>query len=168
MKSRGGYIDSNWSQLTQASVPLIIRRVIQTSPARVFGAFSSSEALSQWFTPSADISLEALDFKFVTGGRFRLRYTLFGGRQAVVGGVYEVIEPPTRIVMSWIWEAPDPLADVPMRVTFEFFDKGDATEVVITHEQIPSDQACTIHEDGWEGSLNSLEHYLGISAHEPI
>ena len=88
------------------------------------------------------------------------------GRQPVVGGVYELIEPPAQIIFSWVWEAPGPLADIPMRVRFEFFEKGDATEVVITHDGLPSDQACSIHEDGWEGSLNSLERYLGTNDHQ--
>ena len=148
------------------SVPLIVRRMIQAPRTRVFEAFASSEALSRWFTPSADVVLEVMDFDFVAGGRFRLRYIMPDGRQPVVGGVYELIEPPARIIMSWIWEAPDPLADIPMRVSVQFLEKGDATDLVITHEGIPSDQACTIHEDGWGGALNSLERFLGLSPQE--
>ena len=153
--------------MTVQSIPLVVRRVIPAPRARIFEAFSRSELLSQWFTPSADISLEILEFRFVTDGRFRLRYSMPDGRRPVVGGSYELIERPTRIVLSWIWEAPDPLADVPMRVLFQFVENDDATEVVITHERIPSDVACTIHADGWEASLNSLEHFLGTCRRKP-
>lgn len=35
-----------------------------------------------------------------------------------------------QIVMSWIWEAPDPLADIPMRVSFQFLDNGGTTRAL--------------------------------------
>ena len=73
---------------------------------------------------------------------------------------YERIAPPEEVILSWIWEAPDPLADIPMRVLFHFVEKDDATEVVITHERLPSDTACTIHADGWEAALDSLARYM--------
>ncbi|MEL6965360.1 MAG: SRPBCC domain-containing protein, partial [Pseudomonadota bacterium] len=112
---------------------LVVRRVIHAPRERIFAAFSRSDLLAQWFTPSAEISLEVLDFNFVAAGRFRLRYNMPDGRRPVVGGSYERIEPPREIILSWIWEAPDPLAGIPMRVLFQFLEKDDVTEVVITH-----------------------------------
>ena len=146
------------------SIPLIVRRVIPAPRNRVFGAFTNAAALPAWFTPSADIALDVVAFDFTVGGRFRFAYVMPDRRRPVVGGVYDMIEPPARIGCSWTWEAPDPLADVPMRVLFEFLENGDGTEVVITHRGIPSDQACSIHEDGWDGALDSLEHHLGTAA----
>ncbi|MEO1224618.1 MAG: SRPBCC domain-containing protein [Pseudomonadota bacterium] len=147
--------------------PLVVRRTVPAPRARIFEAFSRPDLLSQWFTPSADISIEILMFDFVPGGRFRLRYVMPDGRRPAVGGEYERIEPPALIILSWIWEPPDPLENVPMRVIFQFDDalddSGAATEVVIRHEKLPSDAACTIHADGWEGSLNSLERFLGLT-----
>lgn len=144
-------------------IPLVVRRAIAAPREKIFEAFSSADALLQWFTPSADISLDVMEFNFTAGGKFRLRYVMSDGRRSVVGGVYELIEPPGRIICSWVWEAPDPLAEIPMRVLFEFFEKDRETQVVITHQGIPSDQACSIHEDGWDGSLNSLERHIGIA-----
>ena len=152
--------------MTIETIPLIVRRAITAPRTRIFEAFSRADLLTQWFTPSADISVEVLTFNFENGGRFRLRYIMPDGRRPVVGGAYELIEPPAQIILSWIWEAPDPLAGIPMRVLFQFAEKGNATEVVITHERLPSDHACTIHADGWEGSLNSLERFLGTTDHE--
>ncbi|MEL6962904.1 MAG: SRPBCC domain-containing protein [Pseudomonadota bacterium] len=147
-------------------IPLIVRRVIAAPRDRLFEAFGSADALSRWFTPSADVSLDVMAFDFAAGGRFRFRYVMPDGRRPVVGGIYEMIEPSTRIICSWIWEAPDPLADVPMRVHFEFSEHDGKTEVTITHQGIPSDQACSIHEDGWDGALNSLERYFSRADHE--
>lgn len=143
--------------MTQSAVPLIVRRLIPGSPELVFDAFSDRQSLEQWFTPNPGIVVEVLEFAFVTNGRFRFRYTMGNGRQAVVGGVYETIVRPSRIAMSWIFEAPDPLANVPMRVAFDFLGKASATQVTVTHEGIPTDQACTVHQDGWEGTFDQLE-----------
>ncbi len=146
--------------MSKRSVPLVVERRIQSSRNHVFGAFSRAEALAQWFTPDREIRVEVLNFDFVEGGRFRFRYTMTDGRCPVVGGCYETLEKPSRITMSWIWEKPDPLAGIPMRVTFDFIDVAHETQVIVTHEGIPSDQACTIHESGWQGSLDRLEHFL--------
>ena len=146
--------------MTTIAVPLIVRRLIPVPRGRIFEASSRADLLARWFTPSAEISLDILDFDFVESGAFRFRYVMPDGRQPVVGGAYERIAPPEEIVVSWLLEAPDPPQGVDMRVLFRFLDKGDATEVVIRHEKLPSDMACTVHEDGWEGSLDSLERYL--------
>ncbi len=141
-------------------VPLIVRRVIDSPPTQVFSAFSRCSALQKWFTPSAEVSIEILEFDFTVGGRFRFQYTLADGRQSVVTGNYEFITEPRQIVMTWVWEPPDALADIPMRVTFDFLEVAGATEVVVTHEGIPSDQACTVHQDGWAGTFANLEFFL--------
>lgn len=146
--------------MTAGPVPLVVRRTITAPRKRIFQSFSRADLLSQWFTPTKEITLDILAFDFAPGARFRLRYTMPDGRRPVVGGVYERIDEPEQIVMSWIWEAPDPLADVPMRVTFRFIEQAGATEIIITHEHLPSDQACTIHANGWEASLDRLEQFL--------
>ena len=148
--------------------PLVVRRTIAAPRPRIFEAFSRPDLLSQWFTPSADISVDILTFDFTANGRFRLRYAMPDGRQPVVGGAFERIEPPALIVQSWIWEPPDPLENVSMRVLFRFDENAGATDVTIRHEKLPSDAACTIHADGWEGSLNSLERFLGLTGNEAV
>jgi len=62
--------------------------------------------------------------------------------------------------MTWEWQAPDPLENVPMSVNFRFLDVADGTEVVVIHEGILSDQACTIHAEGWEATLKILQTFL--------
>ena len=106
--------------MTAEPIPLVVRRQMAVSRDQLFEAFCSADALSKWFTPSPEIGLDVMEFDFVVGGRFRFRYIMPDGRRPVVGGIYELIEPPARIIFSWVWEAPDPLADVQMRVLFDF------------------------------------------------
>ena len=142
------------------AVPLIVRRLIPAPCDRLFDAFSQADYLSQWFRPDPEISVEVLLYAFAPGGSYRLRYGLPNGSKPVVGGVFDAIERPTRVAFSWQWEAPDPLANVPMHVCFEFRAKGTATEVQVTHRGIPSDVACTVHADGWEATLAILARLL--------
>lgn len=150
-----------------SAIPLIVRRTIPHPRQKLFDMFSQAEVLSKWFSPSADIHLEILEFKFEPGGRYRFRYQMPDGRAPTVGGLYREIVEHERISVSWVWEAPDPLAGIPMEVTFEFFPAGTGTEIVVTHEKLPSDTACSIHEDGWERALDSLQHFIAESEHHP-
>ncbi|WP_299484259.1 SRPBCC domain-containing protein [uncultured Roseibium sp.] len=146
--------------MTKAPIPLVVRRIIEAPRERLFSAFTNSETLTCWFTPSPDISVEALEYEFAPGGRFHLRYEMPDGRKPCVAGVFKEIEPSRLIVMTWEWQAPDPLENVPMVVTFRFLNAGIGTEVVVVHEGIPSDQACTIHAEGWEGTLTILGNFI--------
>ncbi|WP_422378270.1 SRPBCC family protein [Roseibium sp.] len=146
--------------MADSPVPLIVRRHIRADRNKIFDAFASAETLTLWFTPSDEISVDALEYDFVPMGRFRLRYLMPEGREAVVAGTFEKIESPGQIVLSWIWQAPDPLAGIPMTVTFRFLAKDTGTDVVIIHEGIPSDTACTVHEDGWDATLIRLVVFL--------
>ena len=146
--------------MTEIMHTITVRRVIRARRESVFDAFSKSEALTQWFSPSPDISVEVLTFEFTPEGRFRLRYTMPDGVQPVVGGVYEEIARPDRLAFSWIWEPPYPHADVQTRVLIQFVDKGDATEVVLTHDRLPSEEAGQHHADGWEGIFDRLSRFF--------
>ncbi|WP_434055238.1 MAG: SRPBCC domain-containing protein [Roseibium sp.] len=146
--------------MTAAPVPLIVRRTIKAPRARIFSAFRDAETLTQWFTPDPGITVEALEFSFEQGGRFRLRYLMPDGRTPCVAGMFREVDPSQYISMSWEWQAPDPFENVPMTVSFRFLDVPGGTEVVVVHEGIPSDQACTIHAEGWEATLKILETFL--------
>ena len=146
--------------MIESKQSVTVRRLIGAPRARVFEAFSRPDALTQWFTPSPDISLEVLAFRFAPQGGFRLRFTMPGDERKVVAGSYDVIAPPERLAFSWIWEAPDPHAGIPTRVVVELLEKGAATEVVLTHERLPSDEARSRHAAGWEATLDRLEGSL--------
>lgn len=79
-------------------------------------------------------------------------------------GTYLEVKPPEKIVFTWSWfqEVAD-AANVDMHpgstvteVTVEFFERGQQTEIVLTHRGLGS----TDHEHGWIGRLNELEKTL--------
>ena len=142
-----------------------VRRVVKANRARVFNAFSNASALKQWFSPSADISIEILQFNFVVGGKYRFRYAMPDGSNPVLGGTYHAIKPPEQLVFTWVWEAPDVHAEIPTQVCVELFEKGDNTEIVLTHRQIPSQEMATRHAAGWEATFDQLEKSIADKEH---
>ena len=146
--------------MTEAQRSITLRRLIPARRQQIFDAFRRAEALAQWFTPRPDISVEVLSFAFAPGGGFRLRYTMPDGLRKLVGGTFDLIEAPERLAFSWIWEAPDPHAGIPTRVLVRLLEKGDSTEVVLTHDRLPSEEAGLRHAAGWEGTLDRLDAAL--------
>jgi hypothetical protein len=47
-------------------------------------------------------------------------------------------------------------------VTVEFLDLGLSTEILLTHEHLPTTEQREKHEHGWTGCLQSLGNYLNM------
>jgi uncharacterized protein YndB with AHSA1/START domain len=54
----------------------------------------------------------------------------------VVGTYYEV-QPPVKLVFSWVWAVPDPDPSETL-VTVEFHEVEGMTEVMVTHARWPA------------------------------
>jgi uncharacterized protein YndB with AHSA1/START domain len=71
-----------------------------------------------------------------------------------VSGVYREVDPPKKVVYTWTWEG-GPVTET--LVSVEFIERGAATEVVLRHEGLPSDEERAKHEHGWTGCVDKLE-----------
>lgn len=147
-------------ETVEAKESITIRRTFAAKREDVFKAFESAEAIGQWFSPSKDVSVEVVDFEFTLGGKFRFRYTMPDGTQSAVGGKYQKINIPEELIFSWIWEEPDQHAGVSSLVHIQFLDKGASTEVLLTHDKLPTSEDRERHAIGWDGTLTRLEFAL--------
>jgi uncharacterized protein YndB with AHSA1/START domain len=77
------------------------------------------------------------------------------GQEHRVTGTYREVDPPRKVVYTWGWEGEHAVKD--SVVTLEFHERGDATEVVLTHAGILDDQERAKHEEGWTAILDKLE-----------
>src|SRR5215469_3093050 len=84
-----------------------VRRRLAAAPEKVFAAFTKAELVERWLTPSPEIRLTVLQLDFREGGSYRFAYHVPGATTVIVAGLYSVIEPPARIVFSWVIEPPD-------------------------------------------------------------
>jgi uncharacterized protein YndB with AHSA1/START domain len=152
---------------------LQVRRTFRAPREEVFRAWIEPELLRQWLngpvgrSPHAEVDLRV-------GGEFKITTTTRGakllarmfrdesGEFVHLIGRYEEIRPPERLVFTMGWQ------DVPTvhldrdatRVTVEFNDADEGTEVVLTHERQPSRRIRAFHHIGWRGSLRKLEKLL--------
>ena len=55
---------------------------------------------------------------------------------------------------------PDPFAGIETLVTVELSDKGDGTNVVVTHDRFPDAERRAVHDHRWHATLARLAGLL--------
>jgi uncharacterized protein YndB with AHSA1/START domain len=137
---------------------------------RVFAAWAQPDELERWMckdVPSHVITHHVQDIR--TGGRWKMEIHDSAKNETYWGeGDYLEVRPPEKIVFTWSWfkEVPgstnvDVHPESPVtEVTVEFFDRGQQTELLLTHRGLGSKRLRKEHENGWIGGLNVLERIL--------
>lgn len=136
---------------------LVVRRTVRASPARLFAAWTDPAELAQWWGPSG-VSCTGAEIDLREGGRFRIGNRFADGREVSIVGEYERIEASHRLVFTWRLEPGPELFE---RVTVRFEPRGDATEIVVVHERIATQEARASHEAGWRDCLGRLARFAG-------
>ena len=137
-------------------IVLVVRRTIRASPERIFEAWTRPEHLRAWWGPRP-VTCSGAEVDLRVGGRYRIDNALPDGNTVVIEGIFRAIEPPNKLVYTWRMGAEAPESSL---VTVRFEARGDATEVVIVHESIPSEVVRRSHLDGWNGCLAGLEAFF--------
>lgn len=135
---------------------LEIRRVFEASRQQVFAAWTKPDLLKQWFRPGHGFSVPLAEVDLRVGGKYRLGMLPPDEEEIIaVSGEYKEIKPPEKLVFTWAWESDDPETEETL-VTVEFFDLGDKTEVVLTHERFSHPDVRDQHVAGWEACFTGL------------
>jgi uncharacterized protein YndB with AHSA1/START domain len=127
-----------------------VSRAVPAPPQRVFEAWTEVERLAAWWWPQLAGTTYDVDAR--EGGRFRIQSPVIG---ATVSGVYTEVDPPRRLVFTWVWQddgEPESGEDTVV-VTFE--PDGDGTTVTVAHtsaEHVPDGGA----EQGWNDVMDRL------------
>jgi uncharacterized protein YndB with AHSA1/START domain len=137
----------------------IVRRV-KASPARVWAAITRPDLMIQWWGPDAGPTLRA-DADVRPGGRFSIVFRLVNGDAHNPTGVYREVIPDTKLVFTWEWPGSPEKESL---VTFLLKPIDDGTELTLTHEQLPDEEARVSHRLGWNGLLDKLITFLGDAA----
>jgi uncharacterized protein YndB with AHSA1/START domain len=139
-----------------------VEHVLAASPARVFHAFADTRLLPRWLTPSPEIAMRVETLDFRVGGAYRFVYTLPDHSEVGIGGVYRTIQPPERLVFSWIIDPPDEHSGIESEVTVTIEPAGQGSRLRIRHLGWPIAPAARRHEGGWVGALDQLATILEV------
>jgi|SRR5665213_1333550 len=135
---------------------LVVRRRINSTPEKLFDAWTQPEFLVHWWGPEGVVCPTA-EVDLRVGGAYRLANRFPDGTVVWIAGLFEEIDRPRRLMYTWKLESQEGPVE---RVTVCFEVHGTATEVVITHERISNEAARKSHERGWVGCLDSLVRYI--------
>jgi len=144
---------------------LVITRLFDASPARVFDAWLEREEWQAWIGPEG-VNCEVPLLEPRVGGRYRVTMRMSSGDTIPVAGVFKVIDRPTTLAFTWGWDG-DPSRE--SLVTLTFARKGKQTELTLRQEGLGSIENRLAHDRGWRSALNKLDRYLAAAtvAKEP-
>jgi uncharacterized protein YndB with AHSA1/START domain len=150
-------------QTASSGTTVQVRRIFSAPRERVFRAWTELEALKHWMcrdVESHQVRFLQLDVR--PNGRYEIEVKTPEAVRYIGGGVYREVKPPERLSFTWLWKTMDASIQAEdSLVTVEFFERGaDATEVVLTHEMLTSEESRKSHKKGWEGCFDKLAEYL--------
>jgi uncharacterized protein YndB with AHSA1/START domain len=149
--------------MTQSQSPavpaLIVRRTFKAPRARVFAAWTQTDALRQWFGPPG-YTIPEIHADVRVGGTYRITLQGAEGEPFVVGGVFTEITAPERLAFTWRWKEDDPADERDTSVTIDFIDRGAETEILFRHEGFVDDASRGRHDHGWTGTFEKLTGFV--------
>jgi uncharacterized protein YndB with AHSA1/START domain len=132
-----------------------VTRTLKASPEQVFDAWTDADRLQQWLCPDPGFVAEATCDP-VVGGRYRIVKILDSGADEVTGE-YLVVDPPHRLVFTW---AADTTLNRTTQVTVTLRPDGDATEMTILHERLPTQPIHDGAQRAWSSICDRLATLL--------
>lgn len=142
------------TEIETSDTSLTIRRTFDATRERVWKAWTDPEALEQWYAPG-DMTPAIHTVNPEPGGEFAVSYLGDETRTDVEGTFVEVVENERLLYTNRI---PDELGPE-TRITVEFEEVDDGTEIILTQEKIPGEIVEEIAE-GWLSTLNKLAEVL--------
>ncbi|HUV32895.1 MAG TPA: SRPBCC family protein [Devosiaceae bacterium] len=135
-----------------------IRRVIRAPKDKVFHAWTNAADVEKWWGPGP-VTCPSAHFDLSLGGRYHIANLDPDGTVTTVRGEFERIDAPHKLVYSWFMNA-QPVGKGGSRVTVEFLEHAEGTEIVIRHERIATPEMAENHRLGWEGCLDGLAEFF--------
>jgi uncharacterized protein YndB with AHSA1/START domain len=143
------------AESTENTFRLSVRRRMPAPREVVYEAWVDPQGMREWMCPGDVVSAEAsLDVR--VGGSYRIVMKA-KERDHVHTGVYQVVDPPSKLVFTWSTaETPGEMT----LVTVELFPHGNESELVLTHERFAKADVAKRYEGGWGAIADKFAAYL--------
>jgi uncharacterized protein YndB with AHSA1/START domain len=129
-----------------------ITRRLAATPDEVYEAWTDPHSLMEWLIPQPGTrTTVTLDAR--VGGRFQIDMVMEGKTYAHEGE-YLRLERPRLIEFTWISLATERRRSV-VRVELRPLGDGE-TELLLVHQELPTEKAAGEHREGWGGALEHL------------
>ena len=131
---------------------LQIRRRVRAGAEQIFDLWTKPDLMVRWMSPYPGAVECKASCDLRPGGAFSL---VMSSEQSSreVSGTYVQIDRPRKLVFTWI----GPLTNnVNTLVTVELHPLGDETDLVLTHERLPTSAIHEGHTKGWGNILDHL------------
>ena len=140
-----------------SELEILLTREFEAPIALVFDVLTKPEHVRKWFAPFEDkMTVCSIDLR--VGGNYHQVFVTDDGRECSFRGTYLEIEPPTRIVETWLFEG---WPDAEAVETVELQETRGVTK--LTMKLAFRDKAGRDHMtkfDGQEDSFDKMEDYL--------
>ncbi len=141
------------------STRLELRRTYPVARERLFDAWTTPDAIKQFYGPK-DVVISDASVDLRVGGAYRIAMTHPDGDVWIVKGIYRELDPPSKIECTWVWEEDDPKLEHESLLTLEFLDRGEESELVLTHDRFRDATQRDNHESGWSTILAQLDGFM--------
>lgn len=139
---------------------LRFERWLAHPPERVFAAFTTAEAVSDWLSPSPEIAPLVECWHLASEGEYRIAYAMPGEAHHVLTGRFLRVDPPHSLSMTWQWQEPDEHAGIETHVAITITAEGAGSLLLIEHRRLTGAAMPERHSAGWAGALDRLATFL--------
>ncbi len=136
-----------------------LTRHLPASPEQVFDCWTRADSLGDWLHASRDHHVD-VDLDVQVGGDLHIVMSDDTDNHDH-RGTYLAVDRPRRLAFTWSSPGTDKQET---RVTVELAPDGDGTELVLTHELLPSLESAHKHTAGWGAILDRLSERLSRPA----
>jgi uncharacterized protein YndB with AHSA1/START domain len=145
---------------------LILRRLLKAPQELAFKVWTSPEHIPQWMQPEPGMTVPMASMDLRVGGKFRIQMKMPDGEFFTAVGEFKEVKAPERLVYTWDWEKDGSGTEFgevegkPSLLTVEFLDRGEHTEMVLTHSRFATVETRDSHARGWSKITDSFANLV--------
>ena len=141
---------------------LILTRMLKAPQELAFEVWTSADHIQQWMHPEPGMAVTLAIMDLRVGGKYRIQMQAPDGEFFTAVGMFKEVKAPERLVYTWDWEKDGSGAEFgevegkQSQVTVEFLNRGERTELVLTHSRFATVESRDNHANGWGKILESF------------